>query len=96
MFVLNFCLPAIYTTEEIRTKIVESPQIGSDVPIATAGRTIDVDVHVESAVKFLTVNNISAVDVLVAQDLGIAQRFDRIAKVNGLCLNEIVAVQEFG
>lgn len=91
-----FAISAIYTTEDIRTKIVESPSIGLEVPITTVGPIIDVDIHAESAVKFLTVNNVKVVDVLVAQSLDVAQRFENISKVNGLCLNRTILAQDFG
>ncbi|XP_001949289.1 uncharacterized protein LOC100160726 [Acyrthosiphon pisum] len=91
----NSTIPiAIYTTEDIRAKI--SPSIGLDIPIVTAGPIIDVDIHAEAAVKFLTVNNISVADVLIAQDLDVAQRFESVAKDNGLCLNRTVLAHDFG
>lgn len=98
MFFIFFLISilAVYTTEDIRTKIFVNPSISLNVPIATAGSTIDVDVHVESAVKFLTVNSIDVADVLVAQDPDVAQRFENIAKVNGLCLNKTVLADDFG
>lgn len=77
-------------------KIMAGPQIGLNTPIATVGPIIDVDVHVESAVKFLIENNVSVADVLVAQDGDVARRFENIAKANGLCLNKTIVVQEFG
>jgi len=67
-----------------------------DIPIVTAGPIIDVDIHAEAAVKFLTVNNISVADVLIAQDLNVAQRFESVAKDNGLCLNRTVLAHNFG
>ncbi|XP_050056702.1 uncharacterized protein LOC114121371 [Aphis gossypii] len=85
---------AIYTTEDIQAKI--SPSIGLDIPIITAGPIIDVDIHAEAAVKFLIVNNIDVADVLVAQDLDVAQRFESVAKDNGLCLNRTVLAQNLG
>ncbi|CAH1726509.1 unnamed protein product [Aphis gossypii] len=85
---------AIYTTEDIQAKI--SPSIGLDIPIITAGPIIDVDIHAEAAVKFLIVNNIDIADVLVAQDLDVAQRFESVAKDNGLCLNRTVLAQNLG
>ncbi|XP_060833940.1 uncharacterized protein LOC132917285 [Rhopalosiphum padi] len=91
----NSTIPiAIYTTEDIRAKI--SPSIGLDIPIITAGPIIDVDVHAEAAVKFLIVNNINVADVLIAQDLDVAQRFESVAKDNGLCLNSTVLAHNFG
>jgi len=67
-----------------------------DIPIITAGPIIDVDVHAEAAVKFLIVNNINVADVLIAQDLDVAQRFESVAKDNGLCLNSTVLAHNFG
>lgn len=91
----NSTIPiAIYTTEDIRAKI--SPSIGLDIPIVTAGPIIDVDIHAEAAVKFLTLNNISVADVLVAQDLNVAQRFETVAKDNRLCLNRTVLAHNLG
>lgn len=90
---LNLIL-AIYTTEDIRAKI--SPSIGLDIPIVSVGPIIDVDIHAEAAVKFLTVNNVKVADVLVAQDLDVAQRFERVARDNGLCLNRTVLAHNFG
>ncbi|VVC31416.1 GPCR family 3, C-terminal,Bride of sevenless protein [Cinara cedri] len=93
----NSTIPiAIYTTDDVRTKIVDGPQLGLDVPITAVGPIIDVDAHVESAVKFLTVNNISVADVLVAQDSEVARRFEGIANANGLCINSTVLVRELG
>lgn len=85
----------MYTTEDVRTKIAESPSIGLDVPIITVGNIIDIDIHAESAVKFLTINNIFVVDILVAQDLDIAQRFENAANAEGLCLNKTILAHEF-
>lgn len=67
-----------------------------DIPIVTAEPIIDIDIHAEAAVKFLTVNNISVADVLIAQDLDVAQRFESVAKDNGLCLNRTVLAHDFG
>jgi len=66
------------------------------VPIVTVGPIIDVDVHAESAVKFLTFNGVNAADLLVAQDPDVAQKFGDVSKVNGLCLNRTVLVHDFG
>lgn len=87
---------AIYTTDDIRSKISANPSIGLDVPIVTVGSIIDVDIHAEAAVKFLTVNNIDVADLMIAQDSDVAQRFENVAKVNGLCLNKTVLANEFG
>lgn len=86
----------MYTTEDVRMKIAASPTISLDVPIVTVGPIIDVEIHAESAVKFLVVNNINVVDVLVAQDTDVAQKFENVAKVNGLCSNNTVLALEFG
>lgn len=86
----------MYTTESIQPEIASSPSIGLDVPITTVRPIIDVDIHAESAVKFLTVNGIDTADLLVAQDLDVAQRFGNVAKANGLCLNRTILVQDFG
>lgn len=86
----------MYTTEDVGTKIAESPTIGLDVPIATVGTIINIDIHIESAVKFLIVNNIHVADVLVAQDLEIAQRFENAVNADGLCLNKTILAHEFG
>lgn len=87
---------AVYTTEDIRTKISANPSISLDVPIVTVGPTVDIDVLAESAIKFLIVNNINVADVLVAQDSDVAQRFENVAKVNALCLNKTILARDSG
>ncbi|XP_025199296.1 uncharacterized protein LOC112597454 [Melanaphis sacchari] len=91
----NSTIPiAIYTTEDIRSKINQS--VGLDIPIITAGPIIDVEIHAEAAVKFLIVNNIDVADVLIAQDPDVTQRFESVARDNGLCLNRTVLAHDFG
>lgn len=86
----------MYTTEDIQPVIASSPSIGLDVPIATVRPIVDVDVHAESAVKFLKANGVDAADLLVAQDLDVARRFGNVTKANGLCLNRTILAQDFG
>jgi len=66
----RFSVLAVYTTEELRAKIAESPSASllPDVPIAAVGPIIDIDVHAEAAVRFLTANNIVVADLMVAED----------------------------
>lgn len=92
-----FFISAVYTTEEVRAKITDSLSIGlPGVPIAAVGPIVDVDVHAESAVKFLTANNVVVADLLVAQDQNVAGRFENAANVGGLCVNRTVLVRDFG
>lgn len=91
-----YSILAIYTTEDIRSKVSVNPSIGLDVPIATVGPIIDIDIHSEAAVKFLSANDIDVADVMIAQDLDVAQKFENVAKANGLCLNRTVLAHEFG
>lgn len=89
-------ISAVYTTEDVRTKIASSPAaVGLDVPVYTAGPIVDVDAHAESAVKFLTTNGVGVADLLVAQDADVARRFGQVAAVNGLCLNDTVLAPDF-
>ncbi|XP_050436874.1 uncharacterized protein LOC126843394 isoform X2 [Adelges cooleyi] len=85
---------AIYTTDDVRSKL--NPSINLNVPIITMSSIFDIKVVSESAVTFLIENGVQVVDLLVAQDLDVAQKFEDVAKNNGLCLNKTVLAQDNG
>jgi len=88
----------VYTTAEVRAKIADGPSAGlpDDVPIAAAGPIVDVDAHAESAVEFLTANDVFVADLLVARDCDVARRFASAANVGGLCVNSTVLAPDIG
>jgi len=94
----RFFISAVYTTEEVRAKIAESPSASllPDVPIAAVGPIIDIDVHAEAVVRFLTANNVVIVDLMVAEDQHVARRFENVANVGGLCVNSTILARDFG
>ncbi|XP_050534833.1 uncharacterized protein LOC126901929 isoform X2 [Daktulosphaira vitifoliae] len=85
---------AIYTTNDVCSKLSIDSPLSLNVPIIGMGSIINIEMLSESAVKFLIENNVSVVDLLVAQNKEAAQMFEIIAKNNALCLNKTVLVQE--